>query len=67
MLARMKANMFLLRKNSICDCSRYDQMPLTDQITEIAPYLRMLISELPSNMSTMDFLEGLLVVVISIL
>ena len=28
-------------------------MPWTDQITEIAPYLSMLNSELPSNISTM--------------
>ena len=27
-------------KNPTCDCSRYDQMPYTDQVTEIAPYMR---------------------------
>ena len=27
-------------KSPICDYSRSDQMPLTDQITEIAPYVR---------------------------
>ena len=28
------------RENPICDCSPSNQMPLTDQITEIASYLR---------------------------
>ena len=27
-------------KKAICDCSRSKQMPITDQITETAPYLR---------------------------
>ena len=27
-------------KNPICDCSLYHQMPCTDQITGIAPYMR---------------------------
>ena len=33
-------------KKSICDCSRSNQMHYTDQITEIALYMRT-ISELP--------------------
>ena len=43
-------------KNPICDCSRSNQMPLTDQITEIAQRLRIScaqISELPSIIRTM--------------
>ena len=27
-------------KNSVCDSSRIDQMPLTDHIKDIAPYVR---------------------------
>ena len=47
----MKENRSFLKreKNPISDSSRSSQMPYTDQITEIAPYL----SELPSNISTM--------------
>ena len=45
------------KKNQICKCSRPDQMPLTGQITEIAPYGAS-ISELPSNISTMVVREA---------
>mgnify|MGYP001265894260 CR=1 FL=1 len=37
-------------KNTICDFSRYNQMPYPDLITEFAP-----ISELSSNLSTMGW------------
>ena len=30
----------LFGENPISDCSRYNQMPKTDQITEIIPYVR---------------------------
>ena len=36
---RRKICLFL-RKNLICDFSRANQMPLTDQITEITPTVR---------------------------
>ena len=29
------------KKNQICDCPLYNQMPYTGQITEIAPYVRI--------------------------
>ena len=28
-------------KNPICDCSRSDRIPQTEQITEIVPYVRV--------------------------
>ena len=49
--ARIKENKPLSEdKDSICDYSRCDQMPLTDQIIESAPEMP---SELPPNKSTM--------------
>ena len=50
-IARRKENR---KKNLICACSRYNQMPYTDQITEITPYVR--ISAFPSDLSTMGHL-----------
>ena len=41
------------KKKQICDCSRSNRMPYTDQITEIAPYACAPIYELPYNVSTM--------------
>ena len=42
-VARMKQNSYFEEeKNPIRDCSRTNQMPWTDQITVIAPYLRTL-------------------------
>ena len=38
--AQMKENRSFRRKNPICDCSRSNEMPSTDQITEVAPYVR---------------------------
>ena len=32
---------FLLKKKSICDCSRSNQMPKTDQITDNVPNVRI--------------------------
>ena len=42
------------RKYPISKCSKSNQMPLTDRITEISPFLRNF-SELPSKLSTMLF------------
>ena len=36
---------------SICDCARFNQMPSTDKIKNIAPYTGP-IAELPSNLGT---------------
>ena len=45
------------KKNPICDYSRSNQLPLADQITEMAPYTCALISELPSIKFTLIFLN----------
>ena len=37
----------------ICYCSRSNQMPYTDQITDIAPDVRTYFRVIPSNISTM--------------
>ena len=39
---------FSKEKNLICDCSRSNQIPLADQITDIVPYVRIYIFDLPS-------------------
>ena len=43
-------------KNPICDCSSTNQMPKTDQITDNVSYV-CTVSELPSNISTMQLLK----------
>ena len=39
------------QKNPICDCPRCEQLPATDQITRIVPFVP--IYELPSHVSIM--------------
>ena len=46
-------------KNPICGCSRSNQMPITDQITEIAPYVRTYFCV--TNIGTMQRNDRLLV------
>ena len=51
----MKENMSVVKINYIFYFSRSNQMPSTDQITNIASYCAP-ITEVPSNISTMDYL-----------
>ena len=52
---RLKVKQVILEKKTDCDCSRYKQMPYTDEITGAASYASTYFLELPSNirLSTM--------------
>ena len=51
-MLRIHERKIIFSENPICDSSQSNQMPSTDQITEIAPITYAPISELPSYIGT---------------